>query len=144
MENKEKIYLDLAGKIRGLRKQKNINQRELAKKIGKPHSFVRDLEVARRPLSFHDLLLICDFFGVSLSYFDPKKEEPRENFVFSDRISGINEKIKLNYKYMQDIEIRVNDIASQEISNKESITKIMSELKEMQRQLLAFAEKERK
>lgn len=137
--NKKEVYLNFASKIRYLRKKAGLSQRELCEKIGKSQSFINSIESASGSVSLHNVMMFCEFFGVTLSFFEPNKESKINQPTASDvkniakEISLLKENLKL-----------INENSRKISSHDDTIKSIMTDMKEMQRQLLAFAEKERK
>ena len=67
------IELSIGEKIRNLRKEKNITQRQLANSTNFSHSYIGDLETGRTNPSLKSLEMIADYFNVDMDYFLQKK-----------------------------------------------------------------------
>lgn len=52
--------------LRILRKQRGLNQRELADALGVSHSLIAQMETGRKKPSFETLCLIGDYFHISI------------------------------------------------------------------------------
>lgn len=58
----------MRNRIYELRQQKNLTQKELAKKLNINHSVLSRIETNERPIKDDELLKIADFFNVSTDY----------------------------------------------------------------------------
>lgn len=56
-------YRGLLGKLRDLREQAGLNQRQLAARLGVPHSWVAKVELGERRLDLLEFLAILDSLG---------------------------------------------------------------------------------
>ena len=60
----------LGEKIRSLRVQKGMNQKQLASIFQRHQSFISEIEKGKRSVTYEDLIKLAEFFKVSLEYFD--------------------------------------------------------------------------
>ena len=73
LENsKQKILLNL---LRKLRKDRKLSQKEIAKRIKKPQSFVSKYESGERRLDILELHAVCKAIGISLPDFVSELEK---------------------------------------------------------------------
>ena len=66
----------LGYRLKILRMQHDMKQRELAEKIGYAQSYVSDWECGRKIIPTEALMKIVRFFDVALDYFDPRNTNP--------------------------------------------------------------------
>ena len=63
------------GKLRARMAECGINQKYLAKKIGRTEPYVTDRMLGRRPFTVHDVYVLCKLLsipvGEALEYFPP-------------------------------------------------------------------------
>ena len=67
------IELTIGEKIRNLRKEKDITQRQLANSTNFSASYIGDLETGRTQPSLNALNILADYFQVDADYFIQKK-----------------------------------------------------------------------
>ncbi|MCC5909407.1 MAG: helix-turn-helix transcriptional regulator [Clostridiaceae bacterium] len=90
-------------KIKALRQEKGLTQRELAKAINYSNSYIGDLESERTNPSIKTLERIAQYFSIEINYFfDIKcchqKQLNNETHFCYCNIEGIAEKCPLNKK----------------------------------------------
>lgn len=56
-------------RMRNLREDKDLTQKEVAKIINKSQQGYSHIEDGRAELKIDDLIRLCDFYGVSADYF---------------------------------------------------------------------------
>lgn len=61
--------MNIAQRIKQLRKEKHLTVNKLANIAGLSQSFVRDIELEKKSPTIESLSLICDALGISLSDF---------------------------------------------------------------------------
>ncbi|WP_311564343.1 helix-turn-helix domain-containing protein [Peptoniphilus duerdenii] len=69
----------MRNRIYELRQQKNLTQKELAKKLNINHSVLSRIETNERPIKDDELLKIADFFNVSTDYLLGRSSNPHKN-----------------------------------------------------------------
>jgi len=75
--NKKELLVDLARRIKGLRKERNLTQEDCYNDTG--IHFAR-IEQGKRDVSYTTLVKICDYFGITiLEFFE---QENLKNSVF--------------------------------------------------------------
>lgn len=70
-------------RIKQLRKEKDITQKELAKLLGLEDSAISKLEVGRVPLRDEYIIKLADFFGVSTDYLLGRTNQ--RNYINKDK-----------------------------------------------------------
>jgi len=60
--------MDIGERIVKLRKKRNWNQRELARRAGLNYSVMNRIETGKRPLTDQEIKTFADLFGVSTDY----------------------------------------------------------------------------
>lgn len=63
------MILSIGEKIKNLRKEKGITQRDLSEKINYSHSYIGDLESNRTNPSIKTLEILAEYFNVDTVYF---------------------------------------------------------------------------
>ena len=63
-------------RMRNLREDKDLTQREVAKIINKSQQGYSHIEDGRAELKIDDLIRLCDFYKVSADYFIGRTEQP--------------------------------------------------------------------
>ena len=61
--------MDYRAKIRALREDRDLTQREVALVINKSQQGYSHIEEGRAELKIEDLIKLCKFYGVSADYF---------------------------------------------------------------------------
>lgn len=74
----------MRNRIYELRQQKNLTQKELAKKLNINHSVLSRIETNERPIKDDELLKIADFFNVSTDYLLGRSSNPNPSHKTSD------------------------------------------------------------
>ena len=64
-------------RIRGLREDKDLTQREIGKLLNKSQQGYNHIEDGRAELKIDDLVLLCQFYDVSADYIIGLTNEPR-------------------------------------------------------------------
>ena len=75
-----------ANKLKQLRKEKGLTQRELAEKLGLGKSAIGMYESGKRTPEFETLEMICDFFNVNMDLLSDVKTStpaPKKEITFS-------------------------------------------------------------
>lgn len=65
----QKAYKDFLARLIEARKQAGLTQVEVAKRLGKPHSFVSKCELGERRVDLIELLQFAKIYGKDLSFF---------------------------------------------------------------------------
>ena len=65
----------IAAKVRSKRTQRGLTQRQLARELGKPQSFVSKLETAERRLDFLDAIRLARVLRIKLSELVPPESK---------------------------------------------------------------------
>lgn len=85
--------MDFKNRLVKLRKELNLTQEELAKKIGYTRTAISAWEIGRNEPSYDDVIKIADFFNVSIDYLlgksDIKNPEELKNVKFANS-SGLD------------------------------------------------------
>ena len=72
--------MDYRTRMRALREDRDLTQKEVGKIIRKSQQGYGHIEDGRAELKIDDLILLCDFYGVSADFFigrtDTKKKAP--------------------------------------------------------------------
>ena len=55
-------------KLRELREDADINQKEIASLLGTSQSYYSEYELGKRPLPIHHLVTLCRYYSVSADY----------------------------------------------------------------------------
>ena len=63
-------------RMRALREDNDLTQREVAKVINKSQQGYSHIEDGRAELKIDDLIRLCDFYKVSADYFIGRTEQP--------------------------------------------------------------------
>lgn len=63
-------YKALAKRLRDAREESGLTQVEVARKLGKPQSFVSKCESGERRIDVVELRVFADLYGKDLSYFE--------------------------------------------------------------------------
>ncbi len=74
-------------RIRGLREDRDLTQREIGKLLNKSQQGYNHIEDGRAELKIEDLKLLCEYYGVSADYIIGLTNEPRpyRQYVKRDR-----------------------------------------------------------
>lgn len=71
---------DVFGKrVKALRNQKNIKQKELGRIVNLNHSAISDIERGRRVTTMDKLSALADYFEVSVDYLMGRTDNPEIN-----------------------------------------------------------------
>ena len=65
-----------AFRVKRLRKQKNLNQKELGEALGLTQTTISGIESGARTTTIEKLILLAKFFNVSTDYLLGLKDEP--------------------------------------------------------------------
>lgn len=79
----------LGEKIRSLRVQKGMNQKQLANIFQRHQSFISEIEKGKRSVTYEDLIKLAEFFEVSLEYFDYRNNTDFQNRPVNQEKSDI-------------------------------------------------------
>ncbi|MBI2764715.1 MAG: helix-turn-helix transcriptional regulator [Chloroflexi bacterium] len=66
MSRRDPRYIEVLARIRAARQQRGITQKNLARSIGKPQSFMSKVENGERRLDVVELLEVAEVLGVPL------------------------------------------------------------------------------
>jgi transcriptional regulator with XRE-family HTH domain len=66
-------YIEFIARLRAARKAASLSQAELARRLGKPQSFVSKLETCERRIDLLEVLAICDALGIALDSIIPSE-----------------------------------------------------------------------
>lgn len=76
MKPLEELDIEIGLKLKGLREELNLSQREVARRINLDNSYIAKIEKGKMP-SLETLKKICNFYGISIqSLFGDKVEVP--------------------------------------------------------------------
>lgn len=64
-------YIETIARLRAIREHQGISQSELAKRLGKPQSFVSKIETYERRMDLIEALEICRALGVGIQAIIP-------------------------------------------------------------------------
>lgn len=99
---------DIGKRIRQLRKTRGLDQLQLANVLNLSRSQVSNLENGRRNLNIHQIKMLADFFGVSISTLGVKTNEvetvellERAKLIFEDSNIPASEKQELYEQIMR-------------------------------------------
>ena len=102
--------MEFSKTLKNLRESREITQEELAKKLRVSRPTIAGYETKHREPDFHKLLLLSEFFEVSVDYLLTGKEAPED---FSSKAPVTTEKSldrkvmsgykKLNYEHKNDV-----------------------------------------
>lgn len=67
--------MDYRTRMRNLREDRDLTQAEVGKIINKSQQGYNHIEMGRAELKIEDLILLCQFYGVSSDYFIGIKED---------------------------------------------------------------------
>lgn len=59
-------YLEMVSRFRALREHRSLSQRDLAKKLGKPQTYISKVETCERRIDLIEALRLCEVLGVTL------------------------------------------------------------------------------
>ena len=71
----EVIFMDYRTRMRNLREDRDLTQREVGAVINKSQQGYGHIEDGRAELKIDDLIKLCKFYGVSADYFIGIKEK---------------------------------------------------------------------
>ena len=69
-------YQQFAERLQQLRKEKGISQRELEEDLNLPLNFISQIENGQRQVRYKALILIADYFDVSIDYLLQRSDNP--------------------------------------------------------------------
>ena len=117
-------------KIKELRKEKNISQKELSEKIGIDNSQLSKIEKGKMMPTLHQLMEISSIFNVSLDWLIGR-EELKEEPINQDPPASNNDKyITLLEAQVKDKEAIIKEKEEKEAMYKEKIMALENELQE--------------
>ena len=64
-------YLEMVARFRALRERLGLSQRDLAKKLGKPQTYISKVETCERRIDLIEALRLCEVLGVTLEAVIP-------------------------------------------------------------------------
>jgi transcriptional regulator with XRE-family HTH domain len=70
----QKAYRDFTSRLVQARKDAGLTQVEVAKRLGKAHSFVSKCELGERRVDFVELQQLAKIYGKDLKYFVVRKQ----------------------------------------------------------------------
>ena len=93
------MYIDekfINDRISQLRNQKNVSARDMSLSIGQSENYINIIENGKSLPSLHGLVLICEYFGITLKeFFDTENTSPNDlNELINEVKSLSNEAIK--------------------------------------------------
>ena len=93
------MYIDeklINDRISQLRNQKNVSARDMSLSIGQSKNYINIIENGKSLPSLHGLVLICEYFGITLKeFFDTENTSPNDlNELINEVKSLSNEAIK--------------------------------------------------
>ena len=66
-------------RLKELRKQRGVSQLRLAMDLGLSQNTVSRYETGEREADYHTLILLADYFNVSIDYLLERTDDPRWN-----------------------------------------------------------------
>ena len=73
------IFLEIIMRLRSLRKQRNISQLKLAMDLQMSQNSISRYETGEREADYKTLILIADYFNVSIDYLLERTDKPEIN-----------------------------------------------------------------
>jgi transcriptional regulator with XRE-family HTH domain len=70
----QKAYRDFIGRLAQARRDAGLTQVEVAKKLGRAHSFVSKCELGERRVDFVELQQLSQLYGKDLAFFTIRKK----------------------------------------------------------------------
>ena len=67
----QREYEVFLGRLREARRHAQLTQAEVARRLGKPQSFVSKCESGERRVDYVELLVFANIYGVEVTYFTP-------------------------------------------------------------------------
>lgn len=77
----------LGNRLRELRSSKRLTQRTVGLEIGLSMQAINDIEHDRRATTADKLILLADFFGVSIDYLVGRSDEPAQPYQMAPTLS---------------------------------------------------------
>lgn len=74
-KKQEKLKKVLPNFLKELRENLGLTQVNLAKRLGKPQSYVSKYEMGEKTLNLVEISVICDVFGITVTDFVKKLEK---------------------------------------------------------------------
>ena len=93
-QNTNLLKVEIGERFRQFRQKISKSQLEVANAIGKSNSWLSSVENGEHHLLIHDLVLLCQYYGVSTSYFLDSQSN-----VFTNNQVGITDPIELTEIY---------------------------------------------
>jgi transcriptional regulator with XRE-family HTH domain len=66
-------YVEIIALLRAAREHKQVSQVELARRLGRPQSYVSKVETCERRIDLLELLTFCDALGITLKRIIPSE-----------------------------------------------------------------------
>ena len=66
-------YLEVVARLRAARQGRGLSQAEVAKRLGKPQSYISKIETCERRLDLAETIAICEVLGVGLNTVVPSE-----------------------------------------------------------------------
>jgi len=92
--NTEEFRKDVGNKLKEIREASGKKTEELAEVVGVTSAMMYKNEQGVSRMSFEDMCLIADFYGVSVDYFNPLDSKTKNLTDEVNRLSGQVEEIK--------------------------------------------------
>ena len=107
------MYIDeklINDRISQLRNQKNVSARDMSLSIGQSENYINRIENGKALPSLHGLVLICEYFGITLKeFFDVENKSPNDLQELIDKIKNLDsESIKGLIAFINGIEKNKN------------------------------------
>jgi transcriptional regulator with XRE-family HTH domain len=72
-------YLEVAARLRAARRSLGLSQADLARRLGKPQSYVSKVERCGRRVDVVETIMLCEALGVTLDHILPLDLQGRAN-----------------------------------------------------------------
>lgn len=86
--------------LKSLRKEKGLNQSELAKNIGLRQSHISSWELNTSDPSLYNIILLADYFNVSIDYLTGREEEDGRIIVQELELPSDEKKVLEKYRVL--------------------------------------------
>lgn len=112
-------------KIKELRKEKEIYQKELANKLNKSITCICDWERGRTEPNIQDLKALADIFGCSIDYLVGRENEDGIVYVTGEKLTNSEKKLIATIRQLQnadkDVVYKIADSLLQNSKNKNNL-----------------------
>ncbi|BBM85851.1 helix-turn-helix domain-containing protein [Candidatus Uabimicrobium amorphum] len=101
----------LGEKIRSLRVQQGMNQKQLADVFQRHQSFISEIEKGKRSVTYEDLITLSEYFNVNLEFFDYRNNTTSQNL--HKKTNKEKSELALLKERVDNLEKRFDDFSSQ-------------------------------